>query len=63
MHGSLNFHLLVRNDILSYRLRGTLHGFGGYLQIGEEFELLPAMIERGLPAHDGLHAAHSRREI
>ena len=37
LHGSLNLHLLVRGDILSDRLRCTLHSFGRYVQIGEKF--------------------------
>lgn len=62
LHSSLNLHLFVHGDILSDRLRGAFYGFGGHLQIGEEFQLLPAAIEGGLLAYDGLHPAHSWRE-
>jgi hypothetical protein len=35
LHGSLNLLLLARPDIRSHRFGRSLHGFGGYLQIGE----------------------------
>jgi hypothetical protein len=63
LHGSLNLHPLLRDDILSDRFRRALHGFGGHLQISQEFHLLTAMIERSFLAHDSLHAAYARREL
>ena len=53
----------MRGDILSDRFCRALHGFGGYLQISEEFHLLTAMIERSFLAHHSLHAAHPRGEF
>src|ERR1035441_7285429 len=44
-------------------LRRSLHGFGGHLQVGQQFQLLAAMPERGLLTDHRLHAAHSGREF
>ena len=55
--------MVAGGDILSNRFRGALHGLGGHLQIGQEFQLLTSLIERRLLANDCLHAAHSRREL
>ena len=63
LHGSLDLLLLACGDILADRFRRSLHGFGGHLQIGEQFHLLASVIEGGLLADDRLHAAHSRREL
>ena len=63
LHGPLDLRLLARGDIFSDGLRRALHGFGGHLQIGEQFHLLASVIERGLLAHDGLHAAHPGRGL
>jgi hypothetical protein len=50
-------------DILSNRLRRSLHGCGGHFQIGEQFHLLPPVIEGPLQAHHRQHAAHARRKF
>jgi hypothetical protein len=63
LDGSLNLHLFVRGDTGSYRLRRTFHRLSGYLKIGEQFQLLAAMIEGSLLANDSLHTAHPRREL
>jgi hypothetical protein len=63
LHGSLNLRPLLRSDVLSDRFRGTLYGLGGYLQIGEEFQLLATVIEGGILSNDRLHAPHSWREL
>ena len=44
-------------------LRRALHRFGGHLQAGQDFHLLPPVIEGGLLAHQRLHAAHAGREF
>jgi hypothetical protein len=55
--------LLALGDISSDGLCCALHGFGGHLQAGQELQLLPAAIEGGLLAYQGLHAAHPRRKL
>ena len=63
LHGSPDFFLLAGGDICAYSLRRALHGFGGHLQIGEEFHLLASVVEGALLAHDRLHTPHSRRDL
>ena len=58
LHGPLDLLLLACGDILSDGFRRPLHGFGGHLQIGEQFHLLASVIEGRLLAHHRLHAAH-----
>ena len=58
MHGSLNLDLLTSGDVAPNRFRRLLHRFGGDLQIGEQFQLLAAMLEGRLLPYDCLHATH-----
>jgi hypothetical protein len=55
--------LLAQGDIASDGLGDTLHGFGGHLQTGQELHLLATVIERGLLAHQSMHAAHPGRKL
>jgi hypothetical protein len=57
------FLLLALREISAQGLGGTLHRFGRHLQAGQNFHLFPPVIEGGLLTHQGLHAAHSRREF
>ena len=61
--GALNFLLFAFGDILADYFRRPLHGFGSHFQIGEQFHLLPPMIEGRLQAHHRQHAAHAWREF
>jgi len=63
LHGSPHLFLLSGGDIFAYGLRRSLHGFGGHLQIGEQFHLLAPLVEGRLLAHHRLHAAHSGGEL
>ena len=63
LHGSLDLFLLGCGDILADGFRRPLHGFGGHLQIGKQFHLLPSVVEGCLLADDRLHAAHPGREL
>src|SRR6185369_79586 len=63
LHGSPDLFLLVRGDVRPDGFRRSLHGFGGYLQVGEEFQFLPAMSERCVLSHQSLHPAHSWRQF
>ena len=63
LHGPLDLILLARGDILSNRLRCSLHGFGSHLQISQQFHLLAALIKGSVLTHQRQHAAHSRREL
>jgi hypothetical protein len=63
LHGPLDLCLLARGDIPSDGLRRPLHGLGGHLQIGEQFHLPAPLLERSILTHQGLHAAHPRREL
>jgi hypothetical protein len=63
LHGPLDLLLLVHSDILSDGFRRPLHGFGGDLQIGQQFHLLAPVVEGPLLAHHCLHAPHTRREL
>jgi hypothetical protein len=58
LHGALDLCLLRGGDIFPDDLRRALHSLGGELQIGQEFQLLAPVIERGRRADDCLHAAH-----
>ena len=58
-HGPLDLFQLARGDVCSDRLRRSLHGFGGHLQIGQQFHVLSALVERGLLTEHRLHATHS----
>ncbi len=53
--GPLNLCLLAGGDVLSNRLRGEIHILGRHL--------LASVIERGLLAHQSLHAAHPWGEL
>ena len=55
--------LLFGGDVRADGLRRPLHCLGRHLQIGQQFQLLTALIERGLLTDHGQHAAHSRREL
>jgi hypothetical protein len=55
--------LLAPSDIGAEGLGGPLHRFGGHLQVGEQFHLLPTVIEGRLLAYDRLHATHARRKL
>jgi hypothetical protein len=48
LHSPLDLLLLARGDIRSNGLRRSLYGFGGHLQIGEQFHLRAPLIERSL---------------
>src|SRR5439155_1140541 len=61
LQGFLDLSLLALGDIGSDGLCRTLHGFGGHLQAGQKLHLLAAVIERGLLAHQTLHAAQPAR--
>jgi len=50
-------------DITADRLRCTLDGFGSHFDSSQNFQLLAAMIEGSLLAHQSLHAAHPGREF
>src|SRR5438094_3614588 len=63
LQGFLDLSLLALGDIGSDGLCRTLHGFGGHLQAGQKLHLLAAVIERGLLAHQTLHAAHPGRKL
>jgi hypothetical protein len=55
--------LLARGNVLADGLRRPLHGFGGHLQTGRQFDLPAPVIERGLRAHGRQLAVHARREF
>jgi hypothetical protein len=63
LHGPMHLLSLARGDILPNRLRRSLHGFGGHIQIGELFHLLASVVEGRLLADHCLHPAHSRRGL
>ena len=63
LQGFLDLFLLTLDDIGSDGFCRALHGFGGHLQAGQNLHLLAAAIERGLLAHQGLHAAHPGRKL
>jgi hypothetical protein len=63
LDGSLNLYLLLGSDTTSDRLGSALYRFGGYFQVGEQFQLPAAMIERNLLTYDSLHATHPRRSF
>ena len=63
LHGPLDLGLLAGGDVFPDGLRRALHGLGGHLQVGQEFQLLASVIEGGLLTDDCLHAAHSWREL
>ncbi len=63
LQGFLDLSLLALGDSGSDGLCRTLHGFGGHLQAGQKLHLLAAVIERGLLAHQSLHAAHPGRKL
>ena len=63
LHGPLDLLLLARGDILSHRLRGSLHGLGSHFQIRQQFPLLASLIEGSVLTDHRLHAAHSGREL
>jgi hypothetical protein len=41
----------------------TLDGFGGHLRTGQYFQLLPAVIKRGIAADQGHHPADAGRML
>jgi hypothetical protein len=55
--------LFAGGDLFPDRLRTSLYGLCGYLQIGQQFHVLASVIEGGLLADDGLHAAHAGGEL
>ena len=59
LHGALDPFPLADGDILSNRLRRPLHGFGGHLQIGQQFHLLTPVIEGRLLAYGGQHSPYA----
>lgn len=63
LHGPLNVGLLAGGNIFPDGLGRALHRLGGHFQIRQEFHLLPPLLERDLLADDGLHAAHTGREL
>jgi hypothetical protein len=63
LQGFLDLGLFALDDIRSCVLRGTLDGLGRHFQASQNFQLLAAVIEGGLLAHQGLHATHARREF
>ena len=63
LQGFLDLFLLTLDDIVSDRFCRALHRFGGHLQAGQNLHLRPAVIERDLLTHQGLHAAHSGRKL
>jgi hypothetical protein len=63
LHGPLDLLLLAHGDILSHRLRGSLHGLGSHFQIRQQFPLLASLIEGSVLTDHRLHAAHSGREL
>jgi hypothetical protein len=56
-----NFELLAGFDIAADGLGLTLHGFGGDLDTGQQFQLFAALFEAGFAAHHRYHASHSGR--
>jgi hypothetical protein len=63
LQGALDLFQLAGGDVGSDGLGHSLHGLGGYLQTSQEFHPLAALLERGVLAERGLHAAHSGREL
>ncbi len=63
LDGSTDLALFTLGDVSADRLCRALHRLGGYLQSGQHFHLLPAVIEESLLTHQSLHAAHPRREV
>ena len=62
--GSLPYLLLFTlRDIFSDSFRRALHRPGGYFQPGQDFHLFAAMIEGSILANQGVHAAHTGREL
>ena len=59
----MNLGLLALSDVGSDGLCGTLYGFGGHFQAGQNLHLFAAVIERCLLAHHRLHAAYAGREF
>ena len=60
LHGALDFRLLAASDIRADLLRMALDRFAGYGKAGQQFQLFPTMMERGIAAHYRHHAAHRR---
>lgn len=61
--GPLDLRLLADGYVRANGLRGALHILGRHLQVGQPFDLLAPVIERGLLAHQSLHAAHPWGEL
>ncbi len=59
----LNLLLFSPGDIAADGLRRALDRFGGYLQTGQDLDLLAARIEGRLLADQCLHAAHTRGNL
>jgi len=59
----LHFLSFALRDIFSDRFCDPLHRLGGHFQTSQDFHLFAAMIEGGILTHQGVHAAHARREF
>src|SRR5258708_3128661 len=51
------------SDIFSDRFCDALDRFGGHFQAGQDLHLFTAVIEGSLLTHQGVHAAHTGREL
>jgi len=63
LHRSLDLLVFLLSDIPSDGLCRTLDRLGRPLQARQNFQLLAAVIEGSLLAHQGLHAAHPGRKL
>jgi len=63
LHRPLDLFPLACGDVFAYGFRYPLYGFGGHVQIGEEFHLLASVVKGHLLSHHCLHAAHPGREF
>jgi hypothetical protein len=59
--GAANLGLLAGFDINADGFCMPLHGFGGDLDTGQKFQLLPALVEARLAADHSYHSAHAGR--
>ena len=57
------FFLFTLSDIFSDRFCDALDRFGGHFQTGQDLHLFTAVIEGSLLTDQGVHAAHTGREL